>query len=451
MIALPKEYAERMKRLLGNEYDAYLSTFDKAPARGFLINTSKIDEAKFDELFPFAMEGIPYANAARRLLSDEKVGGDPMHAAGLYYMQDPGAMSAVAALPALGQRVLDIAAAPGGKTIAAALSSPSSFIVANEINFPRAKILMQNIERLGLKNVGVCSLTPKDIGRYYPEVFDTVIADLPCSGEGMFRKEAAALAAWNPNINKMNAERQKEILDAVLPALKKGGTLLYSTCTYAEEEDEDIVTYLEEKYEMHLVSPREAVLPYTASGNTAKYGADYAKTRRFYPHIAAGEGQFFAVLKKEGESLTQYKAIPTKVTVNELRKIRAFTDRYLTEELLSVVKQGESYYATHPLSRTIPIKYLAEGVRLGEIKGDRFVPHHNLFTAFGAGFKNREDLSADDPRLAKYLYGEEIPARQASDGYVAVTLGGYPLGGGKCVDGSIKNHYPKGLRSHSAQ
>jgi len=431
-----------MRRLLGARYDDYISTFDEPPSRGLLINTAKIEAETFDDIFALPTEPIPYFPMGRRLFSDAKVGGDPYHAAGLYYMQDPGAMSAVAALPYIGERVLDVAAAPGGKTIAAALSSKDSFIVANEINFPRAKILLQNVERLGLTNVAVTSLSPRDLGRYCAETFDTVIADLPCSGEGMFRKEQAAVDAWNEGINAMNAERQKEILDAVLPSLKKGGILLYSTCTYATEEDEEIVEYLIREHGMTLMDPAPAVIPYTTGG-----AKEDDRMRRFYPHVTAGEGQFFAVLKKEGEALTHIKSIPSKVTVNELRKIRDFTDRYLQTELSSIVRQGESYYATHALSRTIPVRYLSEGVRLGELKGDRFVPHHNLFTAYGAHFKNREDLTADDPRLGKYLYGEEIEAMQAIDGYVAVTLCGYPLGGGKCVGGIIKNHYPKGLRN----
>ena len=442
MKALPEAYVRRMRRLLGERYDDYIATFDEPAARGLLINTRKIREEDFDRLFPLPSEPIAYCHAARRIFSEEKVGGDPYHAAGLYYMQDPGAMSSVAALPHIGERVLDVAAAPGGKTIAAALASEGSFIVANEINFSRAKILLQNVERLGLTNVAVTSLTPQDLGRYCTETFDTMIADLPCSGEGMFRKEDAALEAWNENINRMNADRQREILDAVLPALKKGGTLLYSTCTYATEENEEIVDYLIREHGMRLIDPRPAVLPFTTGGANGE-----ARVRRFYPHIAAGEGQFFAVLVKEGEALTHLKSIPSKVTVNELRKIRDFTDKYLDEDFPSVVKQGESYYATHPLSRTVPVRYLSEGVRLGELKGDRFVPHHNLYTAFGARFRNREDLTIDDPRLKKYLYGEEIEARSAREGYVAVTLCGYPLGGGKCVDGVIKNHYPKGLRT----
>ena len=441
-------YTERMRRLLGDRYEDYLATFDEPPARAFLINTRKIEEADFDALFSFPTTPVPYAPAARRLLSETKVGSDPLHAAGLFYMQDPGAMSAISALPEIGERVLDVAAAPGGKTIAAALASPSSFIVANEINFSRAKILLQNVERLGLTNVAVSSLTPTDLGKYCPETFDTLIADLPCSGEGMFRKEEAARIAWNENINAMNAARQKEILDAVLPALKKGGTLLYSTCTYAAEEDEAIVDYLIKKHGMRLLSPKAEILPYTASGITESFGEDFGKTRRFYPHIAPGEGQFFAVLQKEGESLTHLRSIPAKVSVNELKRIRSFLDAHLTAEISSIVKQGESYYATHSLSRTVPIRYLSEGVRLGELKGDPFLPHQNLFTAYGDAFLNKEDLTLDDPRLASYLYGEEIPALTAKEGYLAVTVCGHTLGGGKNTDGQIKNRYPKGLRNH---
>ena len=429
-----------MRDLLGEDFVRYERTFSEPPARGFVINTQKITEEAFDALFPLPTEPLSYAKGGRRLLSDKKVGADPLHAAGLYYMQDPGAMSAVAALPEIKGRVLDIAAAPGGKTIDAALRAPDAFIVANEVNFSRAKILMQNVERLGMKNVAVTSLSPQDLGAYCKDSFDLIIADLPCSGEGMFRKEDAAVQSWNENICAMNAARQKEILNSVLPALKPGGTLLYSTCTYSPEEDEEIVRYLIKEKGLTLLPPKEELLGVTAPGK------DMPEARRFYPFLQAGEGQFFAILRKEGEKLDAFRSIPSKVSANELKRIRAFTDRYLGVDLGVLTKQGESYYAVHPLARTLPLRYLSEGVRIGECSGERFLPHHNLFTAFGNVFFNREDLSLDDPRLTDYLHGEEIDAQTATDGFVCVTVQGYPLGGGKCSGGKIKNHYPKGLR-----
>jgi len=431
---------------LGEDFPKYEKALLDPPSRGLLINTKKVTEESFDRLFAFKTEPISYFSKGRRLLSDEKVGGDPLHAAGLYYMQDPGAMSSVAALPEIKGRVLDVAAAPGGKTIAAALSSEDVFVVANEINFSRAKILMQNVERLGLKNVAVTSLAPKDFGKYTPESFDLIIADLPCSGEGMFRKEPAALASWNENINAMNAERQKEILKGILPALKKGGALLYSTCTYAVEENEEIVLFLMREFGMTLLPPREEVFAATAPGVSVK-GEDLSLTRRFYPFIQAGEGQFFALLKKPSEALYTTKSIPTKLSVNEEKRVKEFTDRYVEGSIGVINKQGDDYYAVSPVARTLPLRYLSEGVRLGTLSGGKFLPHHNLFTAFGDKFTNKENLTRDDPRLASYLYGLEIDAKEAADGYVAILVEGYALGGGKCVGGRIKNHYPKGLRT----
>ena len=446
MIDLPQEYMERMQALLGENFAAYARSFDAPPERGLLINTQKITEQAFDALFPYPTEPIPYLPFGRRLLSEVKVGGDPLHAAGLYYMQDPGAMSAVAALPPVYGRILDVAAAPGGKTIGAALRFPKSFIVANEVNFSRAKILMQNVERLGLQNVGVTSLQPKDFAKYTPESFDLIIADLPCSGEGMFRKEPAAVEAWNPGINKMNAERQKEILDSLLPALKEGGLLLYSTCTYAPEENEEILSYLLSQKGFILLPPRAEVAEHTAPALSLGE-KDLSNARRFYPFLAPGEGQFFAVLKKEGDALYSLKSIPTKVTVNELKRLSDFTEKTMNESLGAINKQGESYYCVHPLARTLPLRYLSEGVRLGEFSGGKFLPHHNLFTALGADFLNKENLTLGDPRLSAYLMGLEIEAKQCADGFVAVLVEGYSLGGGKCVGGTIKNHYPKGLRN----
>ena len=436
-----------MQRLLKEDFRKYEDALLEAPARGLLINTQKVKAEDFDRLFACPTEPIPYFCKGRRLLTEEKVGGDPLHAAGLYYMQDPGAMSSVAALPEIKGRVLDVAAAPGGKTIAAAISAPDAFVVANEINFSRAKILMQNVERLGLTNVAVTSLAPKDFGKYTPESFDLIIADLPCSGEGMFRKEPAALAAWNEGINQMNAARQKEILCALLPALKKGGTLLYSTCTYAVEENEEIALFLMKEFGMTLLPPREEAMAATAPGVPVD-GTDMTFARRFYPFIQEGEGQFFALLKKPGEALYTTKSIPTKLSVNEEKRVKEFTDRYIEGGVGVINKQGNDYYAVAPLARTLPLRYLSEGVRLGELSGGKFLPHHNLFTAFGSRFKNKENLTRKDPRLADYLRGLEIDAKEAEDGYVAILVEGYPLGGGKCVGGRIKNHYPKGLRNH---
>lgn len=436
-----------MQRLLKEDFRKYEDALLEAPARGLLINTQKVKAEDFDRLFACPTEPIPYFCKGRRLLTEEKVGGDPLHAAGLYYMQDPGAMSSVAALPEIKGRVLDVAAAPGGKTIAAALSAPDAFVVSNEVNFSRAKILMQNVERLGLTNVAVTSLAPKDFGKYTPESFDLIIADLPCSGEGMFRKEPAALAAWNEGINEMNAERQKSILKDVLPALKKGGTLLYSTCTYAVEENEAVVLFLMKEYGMTLLSPKAEAIAATAPGVSTD-GTDLSLARRFYPFIQEGEGQFFALLKKPGEALYTTKSIPTKLSVNEEKRVKEFTDRYIEGGVGVINKQGNDYYAVAPLARTLPLRYLSEGVRLGELSSGKFLPHHNLFTAFGSRFKNKENLTRKDPRLADYLRGLEIDAKQAADGYVAILVEGYPLGGGKCVNGRIKNHYPKGLRNH---
>lgn len=444
MTRLPPLFVEKMKRVLGEDYPAYEATFSRAPARGFLINTAKIAAERFDEIFPLPTRPVPYAPNGRVLESEEKVGGNVLHAAGLFYMQDPGAMSAIAALPEIGAKVLDVAAAPGGKTIGAALASPDSFIVANEIDFKRAKILLQNVERLGLKNVGVTSLTPKDLGKFAKECFDLVICDLPCSGEGMFRKEEGAIECWNEGINAMNAARQKEILTAVLPCLKEGGTLLYSTCTYAPEEDEEIAEFLVREMGLTLVSPKDAVLPYTASGVGNAPNAAYM--RRFYPHIAEGEGQFFAVFKKEGEKLYQQKAIPSSLSANEIKKIRAFTDGAIAGEIGDLVKNGDKIFAVRPLARTIPLRYLSEGVCLGELLNGRFEPHHNAFTAFGAAFKNKEELALSDKRVKEYLFGLEIEAKTAKEGYCAITVEGFPLGGGKVVGGRIKNKYPKGLR-----
>ncbi|MBO7390233.1 MAG: hypothetical protein J6U39_02195, partial [Clostridia bacterium] len=191
--------------------------------------------------------------------------------------------------------------------------------------------------------------------------------------------------------------------------------------------------------------PREALLAATAPGISLR-GLDLTNSRRFYPFIEAGEGQFFALLEKRGERIYTIKSIPPKISINEEKRVREFLSNNLDADIPVINKQGEDYYAVHPLARTLPLRYLSEGVRLGELSGGKFLPHHNLFTAYGDTFYNREELALDDPRVNEYLTGLEIDARSAKEGYVAVRVNGHTLGGGKSVDGRIKNHYPKGLR-----
>lgn len=197
---------------------------------------------------------------------------------------------------------------------------------------------------------------------------------------------------------------------------------------------------------LSLLSPSEEVRAVTAPG-LPRGGLDLSDARRFYPFLQEGEGQFFALLEKAGDAIYTRKSIPTKLSPNEEKKVRAFLTKHLDCEIPLLNRQGESYYAVHPLARTLPLRYLSEGVRLGEFSGEKFLPHHNLFTAFGASFRNRENLTPDDPRLEDYLAGLEIEAKECDEGYVAILLNGCSLGGGKCVGGRIKNHYPKGLRN----
>ena len=221
---------------------------------------------------------------------------------------------------------------------------------------------------------------------------------------------------------------------------------MYSTCTYSLEEDEEIVRYLIEEKGMILLPPAENVLAVTAPALSVG-GLDLSDARRFYPFLSAGEGQFFAILGKAGDPRPRTaRAVPPKISVGEAKRIRAFTDKYLTGDLGVITRQGDAYYAVSPLARTLPLRYLSEGVRIGEFAGEKFIPHHNLFTAYGDFFRNRENLSLADPRLAAYLHGEEIDAVEALDGYLCVTVEGYPLGGGNAVGGRIKNRYPKGIR-----
>lgn len=463
---LPRVFEERMKQLLGSEYGSFLHALSTERAvKGLRVNRHKIDAKTFEENAPFLLEKIPYAVGGFIVSDDAGAGKHPLHHAGAYYMQDPGAMATVAALPSAvwkkkGLRILDLCAAPGGKTtqLASACEASGGAVLANEYVAARSRILAGNVERMGLSNVCVTNLDSRYIAEWYPSFFDLVVVDAPCSGEGMFRKNVPAIEEWSPENVLLCAARQKEILENGAKTVAPEGYLLYSTCTYSVEENEEVVLdFLKRHSDFSLVSCNESLIPYTSDGVEIAGGDGYGLSmcRRFYPHRAKGEGQFIALLFRDGGARRE------KGSVADARhapdpKDAAVADAFMREctgnaygglcvcgGMLSLFQRGD---ACIPLP---PFGTVAVGCTLGEVRRGRILPHHHFFTAHGTEFLSKLALPVDSQEIEHYLLGEEIAA-QGLKGYTAVLLScvtwEVTLGGGKVSDGRLKNYYPKGLR-----
>lgn len=438
---LDEKFISRMKKLLGNDgLEEYLAELEKPSPRALRVNTIKGDVSALDlELSP-----VPYSRNCY-YFNAEHIGGHPLHHAGLIYIQEPGAMVPVSCLDIKSNwRIFDTCSAPGGKSLqAAAFLGDDGFILSNEINTPRARIMSGNFERMGVKNSVITSAPVDKVSQLFPCYFDLVIVDAPCSGEGMFRKEEDAVRDWSEENVKMCAERQSGILQAASRSVRGGGYLLYSTCTFSVEENEDTVnSFLAENSDFELISPHERVLPYTVSG----VGNDCF--RRFYPHIAPGEGQFAALMKRKGdeEERADIKSGLSQPSKEERKCVEDFLKDTLIDFNSDFIFKFKDYIVYIAPGIPVPDKVTYScGVTLGETKKGYFQPHHQLFSAMGDKFKRRVTLALDDPRLQAYLRGESIQY-DIDNGWCAVFAGGVALGGGKAVDGQIKNHYPKGLR-----
>ena len=448
---LPEAFIRRMQALLGDEAEDFFRAMEKEPVRALRINRIKAGDADARTLCPFPLSPLPY-DADGYIFDTEHIGHSPLHHGGGIYVQDPGAMSAIAALPLKrGMCVADLCAAPGGKSaqLAAAIGE-DGMLYSNEFVTSRAKILVGNLERLGVTGAIVTSTDTGDYKKWFSAYFDAVVADAPCSGEGMFRKNDAAADEWSKEAVEKCAERQSMILDNAATTVKDGGYLLYSTCTFSVEENEKtVLEFLRSHPDYTLIEVSEAVRAHTADGIHLPEAGDIPLhfCRRFYPHIAPGEGQFIALMqRKTNESPTiLYKdasALPSK---EETRVAEEFIKKTLelpkgmrlcrVGDMLSLIRDGQA---------VPPRAVFLSGVCLGRVEKGRLVPHHQLFSALGKYFKKKISLSEAD--ALRYLRGEELEGEDGS-GYAAVCYGPLTLGGGKLAAGRLKNHYPKGLRN----
>ena len=451
---IPQEFLKRMEGMLGEEHPAFLAAMSEPSKHALRVNRHKTDAARLLSLLPFAPEPLPFTEDGFLIPEGERPGAHPLHHAGAYYMQDPSAMATVSALPfdISGWRVLDLCAAPGGKsTYLADLVGEEGVLVSNEIVPSRARILLGNLERMGIGNAAVLSLDPRAVAELFDRTFDLTVVDAPCSGEGMFRKYPEAADEWSPAGVTAAAERGALILAEAAKTVREGGYLLFSTCTFAEEENEaNVATFLETHRDFELVpiSPEVAAVTREGIGGQGR-PAEIALTRRFYPHIFAGEGQYIALLHRTGGGVGR----PTfRETAKPLTGREEAAVRSSLSELLTAPPEGKWYLAGEtvvavPEGMPLPPHgLLRAGIALGSQTGKLFLPHHHAASALGKRFRNQLDLALDDPRLAAYLRGEEIAAPSDLRGFTAVLAAGIPLGLAKCSGGRAKNHYPKGLR-----
>lgn len=454
---LPQAFTERMQKLLGEEYPSFLTSYEETKSQALRLNPLKGEGRRFLELSPFSLSPVPWEENGFYYGESDRPGKHPWHEAGVYYIQEASAMAPAALLDARpGERILDLCAAPGGKStqIAAAMSG-KGILVCNEIHPARARILSENIERMGVRNAIVVNHSPDQLLTRFPGYFDRILVDAPCSGEGMFRKNEEARRQWSPENVLLCAERQDEILGCAAGMLREGGRLVYSTCTFAPEENEgSICRFLKSHPEFELTEP--ARFPGMERGNPLWCGeepraGEIERTLRLWPHRLRGEGHFAAVLqKKEGaqdkgrrDGFGEEKGIPEK----ECAEYTAFKREYLRAELPGVlVRFAEQLYLVPEGTFSLKgLKALRPGLHLGALKKNRFEPAHGLALAIG----RKEALRYVElgERAVRYLGGETFPTEE-ENGWHLLGIDGFALGWGKAAGGIMKNHYPKGLRKN---
>ena len=433
MINLDKQFLSNMKQLLGEEFDDFIESLNRESEKAVYVNNNKISTDKFLECADFYIEQIPYEKNGF-YVGQQKLGRHALHHAGAIYVQEPSAMFTVNAYQFKGDElVLDMCSAPGGKSIQIANRIPNGILVSNEVNKKRSEILFSNIERMGLKNVIITNDTTFNVASAYANTFDVCLVDAPCSGEGMFRKGEDMVNSWNPSLNEMCAARQLEILEDANLALKRGGVLIYSTCTYSKLENENVVKAFMSKHNYEL-------LPF--EHNFSK-GVDMNFVARLYPHKVKGEGQFVAVLRKKEENDNLPKS---KLKLQIHKKTEDFLKKHTNLNVLAYEYKNFSYYIPDMNMIKREVNYVSLGVKLCDVSGKDIVPHHNLFTAFGCNFNLKLNYNHKEIETLKYLRGETIDV-ELNDGYGTILINNCPLGGFKISKGKFKNYYPKGLRN----
>ena len=445
---IPKEFVKKMKNLLDDEYTDYENSFKEKRVYGLRVNTLKIGSKELIDKNIFSIENIDWCKEGFYYKEEERPAKHPYYHAGLYYLQEPSAMSSGEVLPiSEGDKVLDICAAPGGKTtqLGARLKN-TGLIVANDISPSRAKAIVKNIELFGLKNCFVTSETPKRLSDKFPGYFDKILVDAPCSGEGMFRKDPDIAKSWNNEMIEFCKVEQKDILCNAARMLASGGMLLYSTCTFSPEENEKTINdFLNSNEDFNLVPIDKNLGFQDGCPEWVDGGRDeLIYTKRLWPHKIKGEGHFLALLVKGKEEKYEFEYNKDKKIDKDFELFNEFKKETLNLELNGTLEIINNYL--YLLPEGVPsfngLRVIRSGWLLGEFKKNRFEPSQ----AMAMGLRKEEakkfvELSFDN--VGRYLKGETLEA-DVKDGWILVLYDGYPLGWAKAQSGRLKNKYPNG-------
>lgn len=511
---LPEEFENRMKEMLGPDYEEYLASFELQSYQGLRVNTLKVSVDDFVKISPFELENVEwcsngfyygnnddedntedsYDNRSAIINKKERVkpSKHPYYFAGLYYLQEPSAMTTAGLLPIEeGDKVLDLCAAPGGKsTELAAKLNGTGLLVSNDISNSRAKALLKNLELFGAGNTLITSVAPNELSKHFPAFFDKILIDAPCSGEGMFRKQSNMTTAWENNGVDLFVGLQRSILKEAVIMLKPGGKLIYSTCTFSPDENEQSIEFLLslddslKLVELPLFDGWDKGHPEWGTANRKKKKSninipddndnivgdinnhDLEKCRRLWPHRVKGEGHFVAMVEKLTKDNIDNNNRISDGDLNISNPKYCFSKEKLSSEAEEFIKsinynfdmdridvlKNKVYYIPHDMPDVKGLRILRCGLLLGEIKKNRFEPSQALAMFLKKEYYNNSlSFGIDDDRVIRYLKGETIELagdeiRDITDGYVLICVEDYPLGWGKNSKGVIKNKYLPGWR-----
>ena len=476
---LPIEFEKKMKAFLGDEWDDFLYSYDNNRFQALRFNTLKVQSPEermriLKTLKISSDKKVSWANEAYYFDENVRPGKHPYHEMGLYYIQEPSAMSAAALLaPKPGMRVLDLCAAPGGKsTQLATYLGDRGLLVSNEINTQRSRILSQNIERMGIKNAIVTNEDSFVLASHFPGFFNAIQVDAPCSGEGMFRKLPEAIEQWSMENVAICAARQKEILDNAAVMLKPGGVIVYSTCTFSKEENEDVIEYFLERHPDFTLEEMERFWPHKVDGeghfvaklvrrgSVNELGADYDVCEDSCNKVEDTGLKADRKTKKNKNSKNRKNETKPALTKENMKLLSEFLDETISEDVAAWIKNsrlvmfGEQLYRLPDMEVDIKgLKVQRAGLHIGEFKKQRFEPSHSLALALKLNdAKNVVKLTCDNPQTIGFFNGQSVilsdeQAVECKKGWALVCVDGYTAGWGKVNGTQVKNHYPKGLRN----
>lgn len=467
---IPESFKVKMKELLGDELDSFLDCYNDRHNAGLRVNTLKLTPEEFVKLSPVELEKVPWIKNGFYYDENDRASKHPYYYAGMYYIQEPSAMTPASLLPVNpGDRVLDLCAAPGGKTteLGARLNG-RGVLVCNDISNSRAKALLKNVELFGIRNAIVISEAPAKLEETFDGYFDKILVDAPCSGEGMFRKQHTIVKNWEQYGTGYYAKLQREILPSAVKMLRPGGYMIYSTCTFSTEEDEGTLKWLLEKYpDMHVCETADITAPGFEGFEHARpelvEGPDEIRgALRLYPHKIRGEGHFVALLHKDGDNEETVKTDEAGIAANayddsvrkRYKSISSETFNFLEKLGFEIpvssleVREERLFMMPDDVPSLKGLRIMRSGLLLGEMKKGRFEPSQALACALHMDeYDNVLNLSADDINVIRYLKCETIDIPDSvKDGYVLVCCDGYPLGWGKVAAGKFKNKYLPGWR-----